>query len=149
MSGTDLRFSMFFFSNQIFHINSETIRLSFGLKNCDKKMLLTRVVSFVCEKRVSSSIGDALTGTTFDVTTNALMVLVEINASHPAEMQKNGFQILRILDHVHEMTLAQFRIVMDILCSLAYAEPQCDMLKNHIDMLVKKQVSSNVRGWVQ
>lgn len=35
---------------------------------------------------------------------------------------------------------------MDILCSLAYFDPPCDRLKDHIDLLVKKQVSSNIRS---
>lgn len=106
-----------------------------------------KVVGFVCEKRATSCINDSSNGdSTFDVTTNALMILMEINALHSVDMQKNCFQILRILDHVHDITLTQFRIVMDILCSLAYAEQQCDMLKDHIDILVKKQVSSSIRG---
>lgn len=105
-----------------------------------------KLIGFVCEKRTSLAVSESGAGVTFDVTTNALMVLMEINVMYPLEMQKNGFQILRMLDHVQDMTLLQFRIVMDILCSLAYAEPQCEMTKDHIDMLVKKQVSSSIRG---
>lgn len=45
----------------------------------------------------------------------------------------------------NEFTLSQFRTIIDILCSLAYTEPPCDLLKDHIDMLVKKQVSSSIR----
>lgn len=35
---------------------------------------------------------------------------------------------------------------MNIICSIAYSEPPCEQLKNHIDMLVKKQVSSSIRN---
>lgn len=35
---------------------------------------------------------------------------------------------------------------MDIICSIAYSEPPCEQLKNHIDMMVKKQVSSSIRN---
>lgn len=50
----------------------------------------------------------------------------------------------RILDGCNEFTLSQYRMVMNILCSLAFTEPQCGMLKDHIDMLIKKQVSSSI-----
>lgn len=35
---------------------------------------------------------------------------------------------------------------MNIICSIAYSEPPCEQLKDHIDMLVKKQVSSSIRN---
>lgn len=35
---------------------------------------------------------------------------------------------------------------MNIICSIAYSEPQCEQLKDTIDMLVKKQVSSSIRN---
>lgn len=35
---------------------------------------------------------------------------------------------------------------MRIICSIAYSEPPCEQLKDHIDMLVKKQVSSSIRN---
>lgn len=35
---------------------------------------------------------------------------------------------------------------MNIICSIAYSEPPCEQLKDHIDMLVKKQVSSSIKN---
>lgn len=35
---------------------------------------------------------------------------------------------------------------MNIVCSIAYAEPPCEQLKDQIDMLVKKQVSSSIKS---
>lgn len=35
---------------------------------------------------------------------------------------------------------------MNIICSIAYADPPCEQLKDHIDMLVKKQVSSSIKN---
>lgn len=35
---------------------------------------------------------------------------------------------------------------MNIICSIAYSDPPCEQLKDHIDMLVKKQVSSSIRN---
>lgn len=37
-------------------------------------------------------------------------------------------------------------MVMDILCSLAFTQPPCDMLRDHIDILVKKQVTSSIQN---
>lgn len=35
---------------------------------------------------------------------------------------------------------------MNIICSIAYSEPPCEQLKDLIDMLVKKQVSSSIKN---
>lgn len=35
---------------------------------------------------------------------------------------------------------------MNIICSIAYSDPPCEQLKDHIDMLVKKQVSSSIKN---
>lgn len=52
----------------------------------------------------------------------------------------------RLLDNSGDFSLGQFRLVMNIICSIAYSEPPCEQLKDHIDMLVKKQVSSSIRN---
>lgn len=52
----------------------------------------------------------------------------------------------RLIDYSADFTLTQYRLVMNILCSIAYNEPPCQQLKDHIDMLVKKQVSSSIRN---
>lgn len=44
-----------------------------------------------------------------------------------------------------ELKLSQYRLVMNILCSMAYSHPPCEMLKEHMDLLVKKQVSSSIQ----
>lgn len=35
---------------------------------------------------------------------------------------------------------------MNIICSIAYSDPPCEQMKDHIAMLVKKQVSSSIRN---
>lgn len=43
------------------------------------------------------------------------------------------------------MNLNEFRTVLEILCSISYPQPpleECQILKDHIDMLVKKQIIS-------
>lgn len=54
----------------------------------------------------------------------------------------------RILDHSDDLTLVQIRLVMDLLCSLAYPLVILDnaphALQEYLDMLIRKQVSSSV-----
>lgn len=52
----------------------------------------------------------------------------------------------RLIDYSGDFSLTQYRLVMNILCSIAYSEPPCEQLKDNIDMLVKKQVSSSIRN---
>lgn len=35
---------------------------------------------------------------------------------------------------------------MNIVCTIAYSEPPCEDLKDQIDMMVKKQVSSSIKN---
>lgn len=52
----------------------------------------------------------------------------------------------RLIDHSSDFSLGQFRLVMNIICSIAYSDPPCEQLKDMIDMLVKKQVSSSIKN---
>lgn len=148
-------------------------RLIFGIESCDRKVLLSRLVGFVCERNAhalvmaDSAAAANKTSNQTDLTTSALMILSEINRKYPAEMKYNGLQIMvsecsvvltlksfnsknyelqRLIDHSSDFSLGQFRLVMNIICSIAYSEPPCEQLKDHIDMLVKKQVSSSIRN---
>lgn len=56
------------------------------------------------------------------------------------------FCLQRLIENSEDFTLVQFRSTMNIICSIAYSEPQCEQLKNHIDILVKKQISSSIRN---
>lgn len=74
-------------------------RLIFGIESCDRKVLLARLVGFVCERNahalVMADSGIAANKSTqTDLTTSALMILSEINRKYPAEMKYNGLQIL-------------------------------------------------------
>lgn len=78
-------------------------RIVFGIENCDRKVLLSKLIGFVYDRHAQAtsladgccSAGSAMTATT-DITTNALMILTEINLKYPIEMQNNGLQILVI-----------------------------------------------------
>ena len=67
-------------------------RLLFGIEGCDRKLLLAKLIGFVCMKR--TPMPQTTEPSTVDVTTNALTILMEINKRHPIEMQNNGLQVL-------------------------------------------------------
>lgn len=79
---------------QIFH------RLIFGIEKCNRKVLLSRLVGFVCERNAhalvlaDSGAAAANKSSQNDLTTSALMILSEINRKYPAEMKYNGLQIM-------------------------------------------------------
>lgn len=65
-------------------------------------MLLSKLVGFVCERHtqaiLSADGGNSAASSIphMDLTTNALMILTEINRKYPIEMQNNALQILVI-----------------------------------------------------
>lgn len=88
-------------TTEIAYFGSAAYRIAFGIENCDRKMLLSKLVAFVCERH-AQSLHDMEKTTAFvsncslqnDTTTSALMILTEINQKYPIEMQRNGLQIL-------------------------------------------------------
>lgn len=75
-------------------------RLIFGIGTCDRKVLLSRLVGFVCERSAQAMVmadsGAAgnKSSSQNDLTTSALMILSEINRKYPTEMKYNGLQIM-------------------------------------------------------
>lgn len=74
-------------------------RLIFGIESCDRKVLLSRLVGFVCERNAHAmstveSIASGSKASHSDITTSALMILSEINQKYPKEMKHNGLQIM-------------------------------------------------------
>lgn len=57
-------------------------RLAFGIPKCDHKMLLSKLVAFICEKNHP------------EVVTKSLLLLHDINKDYPDEIQNNSLQIL-------------------------------------------------------
>lgn len=75
----------------------------FGIENCDRKLLLSRLIGLVCEKStqvVSSSVDNVVksptsgTGGLTDMTTHALMILMDIGQKYPLELKHNGWHLL-------------------------------------------------------
>lgn len=82
-------------------------RLVFGIESCDRKVLLMRLVGFVCERSAHTmALADSgLSSSKLpsnDITTSALMILSELNQKHPKEMKHNGLQILVANDTILE-----------------------------------------------
>lgn len=93
-------------------------RLIFGIESCNRKVLLSRLVGFVCERNAHAVVladsGVAANKTAQnDLTTSAVMILSEINRKYPAEMKYNGLQILVSVKRAFEipgMNLMSFSI---------------------------------------
>ncbi|KAG4067200.1 hypothetical protein HA402_000191 [Bradysia odoriphaga] len=111
-------------------------RTLFDVEQFNKKVLLSKLVEYVCQNQIGS-----------ETATNALRILSEFNDKNPVQMQNYALQLMRMLDRASELNLAQYRMIMNILCSIAYPLPpmvgSLD-LQNHIDMLLKKQVASSI-----
>lgn len=82
------------------HIKITIYRLIFGIESCDRKVLLSRLVGFVCERNAhalvlaDSGIGANKSSVQADLTTSALMILSDINRKYPREMKNDGLQMM-------------------------------------------------------
>lgn len=157
---------------------SDAYRQLFAVESWDRKLIVAKLVGFVCQdeqQRSGLANGGDVTARANAVRSSALYTLTAINAVHPKQMQYNGNQLLvskildyengknhmtpnfrptsemqRILDHTDGMSLAQIRLFMDLLCCVAYpsdanaVDDRLTELREHLDMLVRKQVSSTV-----
>ncbi|XP_059622047.1 Fanconi anemia group D2 protein [Phlebotomus argentipes] len=118
---------------KIWEIGKLAFKFAFGIDACNRKVILSRLVGLVCEK------------TDPEVKTRALMMLSEIRGKYFTELQNNGMQLLMIQENIGDIGLMQYRILMDILCSIAYPMPPStapEELVHEIDMLVKKQLAN-------
>lgn len=141
---------------------ADAYRFLFGIETWDRKLIVARLVAGVCHEVRRAVVGGGGGNAVDDGTrTAALLTLTAINAAHPEQMQLSGNQLLRVLDYTDAMSLAQVRLFMDLLCGVAYATTaggqgvawtgamvdSCasdgvPVLREHLDMLVKKQVAS-------
>ncbi|KAM7362212.1 fancd2 [Cochliomyia hominivorax] len=96
-----------------------------------QKSILKKLLELTCEKSNQN-------------TTNfALQMLRDLWQLYPKIIHNWGMLLLPFLDHIHEMSLSQTRIVMELISSIAYPAPnidECTTLQDQIDMLVKKQI---------
>lgn len=62
---------------------SSSSRKLFNIEQFGKKILLTKLVEYVCQNQTGS-----------DTATNALRILSEFNENNPTQMQKHSLQLL-------------------------------------------------------
>lgn len=74
--------NLFRMKEDLFEFGEIGYKLAFGIPNCDHKLLLSKLIAFVCERNSDY------------VVRRALMLLKEICDEHPEEVQKNSLQIL-------------------------------------------------------
>lgn len=67
---------------------SFSISLIYGLENFDRKLIVSKLVGFVCQVDRESD------HRTEEITTNALTVLTQINNASPSAMQVYGNQLM-------------------------------------------------------
>ncbi|XP_055851494.1 Fanconi anemia group D2 protein homolog [Episyrphus balteatus] len=103
----------------------------FGVSESTQKDILLKLVELTCDKSPSS------------MTTAALELIKDIRIKYPANVQNWGMVLMPLLDRISDMNLPQTRLVMELLCSIAFPAPpldECPALQDQIDMLVKKQI---------
>jgi Fanconi anaemia protein FancD2 nuclease len=111
----------------------------FELDHCDRKILLTNLIGFVCEKQIDLPFIDN------GVRTNALNLLLELNVTHAFALQTNALQLLRILDRTADLSVLQFRKVVELLCLVAYSKTTSNvMLQEHVTMFVQNLLTSTI-----
>ncbi|XP_075147776.1 fancd2 [Haematobia irritans] len=103
----------------------------FEISESVQKLVLKKLLELTCEKSNQNT------------TTFALQMLRDLWQLYPKILHNWGMLLLPFLDHIHEMSLSQTRIVMELLSSIAFPAPtldECTTLQDQIDMLIKKQI---------
>lgn len=136
---------------EVHSFSSTCYKLLFEIKFCDKKQLISSLTRFLCEKSPN------LPFTTSDFKIITLNILNDVikNESAAASLLLNYKILLRVLDQQVKLTLSQYRLLMELLCSLAYGtdfiakrrpievqsiKETIAALREHLEMWVKKQM---------
>ncbi|KAH8247136.1 hypothetical protein KR032_010698 [Drosophila birchii] len=103
----------------------------FKIFNSIQKNILKKLLELTCDK--SSS----------DLTTMALELLRDLQCKSAKDVQNCATLLIPMLDRISDLTLAQTRVAMDLLCHVAFPDPKltgCLQLQEQVDMVVKKQL---------
>uniref|UniRef100_A0A1B0FNR3 Fanconi anemia group D2 protein n=1 Tax=Glossina morsitans morsitans TaxID=37546 RepID=A0A1B0FNR3_GLOMM len=106
-------------------------RYLFEISGSVQKSILRKLLELTCERSSQTTVNFAL------------KTLRDLWRLYPKILHNWGTILLPFLDHIHEMSLAQTRIIMELLSSVAYPIPtldECDTLQDQLDILVKKQL---------
>lgn len=108
-------------------------RLLFKIRQGDQRYPLQQIISLACTPPNKMPFVD-------DIRTNALDLLLEIKRN--LKEADGGFaQVEKILDRSCHLTIDQYRIVIKILCSLAYDGTGNDKIKEDLEILASKHVT--------
>ena len=131
---------------------STCYRLLFNISKCNKQLVIGQLISFICEKAIPGPFNHHC-----DFKTNSLRILNLIrNTDHVWDLMGNLPQLLKMLDYTNnDLSMPQFRMMMEFFCAMAYSprnntleNPQHiemnQTLKEHLDMMLKKQLGSSV-----
>lgn len=115
----------------------EAYKLLFNIDDESQKKIINKLVEMTCDK------------TSNEIITKSLEVIRDLSFRFPNELQNRGNLLIPMLDRIHEMNLNQSRMIMELICSIAYrlesndgVETDCKMLQEQIEMVVKKQIIS-------
>ncbi|KAL9900180.1 fancd2 isoform 1-T3 [Glossina fuscipes fuscipes] len=103
----------------------------FEISGSVQKSILKKLLELTCERSSQTTVNFAL------------KTMRDLWRLYPKILHNWGTILLPFLDHIHEMSLAQTRIIMELLSSVAYPIPtldECDTLQDQLDILVKKQL---------
>ncbi|CAO1304922.1 unnamed protein product [Diamesa serratosioi] len=143
---------------EVYAFTAQCYKLLFEIPSCDKKKLVGSLVHFICERSSSSNLPFA---TNCDFKINSLTILNDIKDNEVAAsiLLLNYQQLLLALDFSKvQLTPNEFRSMMSLLCSLAYASTfehnknqsleyttvneRMAMLREHLEMMIKKATGS-------
>lgn len=121
----------------ISQFGKEAYKLLFNIDDESQKKILNKLVELTFDKN------------SIEVVTGALEVIRDLSFRFPKELHNRGNLLVPMLDRIHEMNLNQSRMIMELICSIAYRVEtfnndgaDCRMLQEQIEMVVKKQIIS-------
>lgn len=117
-------------------------KLSFGIEISDRRLIVSKLLRLIGARQTGSS----FIREPVDVTTNALLLLTELNGENANEMLNFGMQLFLMMDRAAELNLGQYRMVMDLLCTIACSTvtdvPSRNVFLEDLMMIVQKQLAS-------
>lgn len=121
----------------ISQFGKEAYKLLFNVDDETQKKILNKLVELTFDRN------------SIEVVTRALEVIRDLSFRFPKEVHNRGNLLVPMLDRIHEMNLNQSRMIMELICSIAYRvdvsnedDADCRMLQEQIEMVVKKQIIS-------
>lgn len=121
----------------ISQFGQEAYKLLFNIDDESQKKILNKLVELTFDKNST------------EVVTRSLEVIRDISFRFSKDVHNRGNLLVPMLDRIHEMNLSQSRMIMELICSIAYRVDtfkddgaDCRMLQEQIEMVVKKQIIS-------